>query len=52
MLDKMVASEEFDKLTTRALFIVEHFGVVNASFGGRVQKLLGSFQRDTADLRT
>src|SRR2546428_13988757 len=48
-LDKMVASEEFDKLTTRALFIVEHFGVVNASFGGRVQELLGSFQRDTAD---
>jgi polyisoprenoid-binding protein YceI len=43
---------EFDKLATRALFIVEHFGVVNASFGGRVQKLLGSFQRDTADLPT
>jgi hypothetical protein len=51
-LDKMVASEEFDKLVTRALFIVEHFGVVNASFGGRVQKLLGSFQADTADLLT
>jgi len=51
-LDKMIASEEFDRLSTRALFIVENFGVVNASFGGRVQKLLASFQRDTADLRT
>ena len=37
-LDRMIASE--------------HFGVVNASFGGRVQKLVTSFQRDTADLRT
>lgn len=51
-LDKMVSSEEFDKQLTRAASVVEHLGVVNASFGGRVQKLLGSFQRDTADLRT
>ena len=47
----MVATEEFDKLLTRALVVVEHLGVVNASFGARVQKLLASFQRDTADLR-
>src|SRR2546428_9386009 len=51
-LGKMVASEEFDKLVTRALFIVEHFGVGNASFGGRVPQVLGSFPRETADLRT
>ena len=50
-LDRMVATEEFDKLLTRALVVVEHLGVVNASFGARVQKLLASFQRDTADLR-
>ncbi|HEV8653896.1 MAG TPA: hypothetical protein VGR85_00085 [Candidatus Limnocylindria bacterium] len=51
-LDRMIASDEFDKLVTRALFVVDQLGVVNASVGGRVQKLLGSFQRDTADLRT
>ena len=51
-LDKMMASEEFDKHVTRAQSVVDHLGVVNASFGGRVQKLLGSFQRDTADLRS
>ena len=51
-LDRMIASEEFDKLLTRALFVVDHIGVVNASFGGRLQKLLASVQRDTADLRT
>src|SRR2546428_3524812 len=51
-LDRMVASDEFNRLATRALFIVDNFGVVNASFGGRVQKLLASFQGDTGDLRT
>ena len=50
-LDRMTASEEFDKLITRAMSIVDHLGVVNASFGGRVQKLVASFERDTADLR-
>jgi hypothetical protein len=51
-LDRMVASEAFDRLVARSLLVVEHFGVVNAALGGRVQTVLGLFQESTADLRT
>ena len=51
-LDEMVASEEFDRLVARSLFVVEHLGVVNAALGGRVQRILDLFQDGTADLRS
>lgn len=50
-LDAMIASDEFVRLTTRAQNIVENFGVVNCFLGGEVQRQIGTFLQDTADLR-
>jgi hypothetical protein len=50
-LDAMVASPEFQRLMTRAQTIVEHFGVVNCFFGEELQRQVGTFIPDTADLR-
>ena len=50
-LDAMVASQEFQRLSTRAQAIVEHFGVVNCFLGPEVARQVGTFLPDTADLR-
>ena len=47
----MVASQEFQRLMTRAQTIVEHFGVVNCFFGEELQRQVSTFIPDTADLR-
>lgn len=50
-LDQMVATDEFQRLATRAQMIVDDFGVVNATLGAGIEKSLNSFLSDTADLR-
>ena len=50
-LDAVVASQEFQRLATRAQSIVEHFGVVNCFVGHEVERQVGTFLQDTADLR-
>ena len=50
-LDQLVASDEFQRLITRAQTVVENFGVVNALFGQEVQKTMATYLPDTADLR-
>ena len=50
-LDALVASAAFQKSMTRGQAIVEHFGTVNCQMGAELQKQMGSFLSDTADLR-
>ena len=50
-LDTMVASTEFQRITTRAQISVEHVGVVNCILGQELEKQMGTFLPDTADLR-
>jgi hypothetical protein len=50
-LDTIVASQEFQRLVTRAQSIVEHFGVVNCVMGTEVENQVGTFLQDTMDLR-
>ena len=50
-LDQMLASTEFQRLITRAQTIVENFGVVPCMLGQELQRQMGSFLPDTADLR-
>ncbi len=50
-LDAMVASQEFQRLVTRAQIIVENFGVVNCVIGPEVENQVGTFLGDTSDLR-
>ena len=50
-LDAMVASQEFLRLSTRAETIVERFGVVNCVLGQELQRQMGAFLQDSADLR-
>ena len=49
-LDALTNSDEFQRLVTRANAIVEHFGVVNCSLGDEVQRQVGTFLQDIADL--
>ncbi len=51
-LDAMVASDEFQRLALRAQSVVTKFGVVNLVMGGQMQRQMGSFLQDTADLRS
>ena len=50
-LGALVASAEFQRSMRRAEAIVEHFGVVNCNMGAELQRQMGSFLQDTADLR-
>ena len=50
-LAQMTASDEFQRLVTRAQTIVEHFGVVEGLMGQALQGQMQSFLPDTADLR-
>ena len=50
-LGGMAASEEFQRLITRAQTIVEHFGVVNCAMGQELERQMATFLQDTADLR-
>jgi hypothetical protein len=50
-LDALVASAAFQRSMTRGQAIVEHFGTVNCQMGAELQKQMGSFLSDTADLR-
>lgn len=50
-LDNMVASEDFQRLAIRAETAVDHFGVVNCFTGQEVQRAVGTFMQDIADLR-
>jgi len=50
-LDALLGSPEFQKAMTRAQAIVEHFGVVNCQMGAQLERQMGSFLPDTADLR-
>ena len=43
--------EEFQRRTTRAMTIVDGVGVITAFTGGRLAEVMGSFEKDTADLR-
>ena len=49
-LDAMVASDEIQRLVTRAQFIVESFGVVNCIIGSEVERQMETFLADTMDL--
>jgi len=42
---------EFQRRTTRAATIVDSVGVISAFTGGRLAEVMGSFEKDTADLR-
>jgi hypothetical protein len=50
-LDAIVASEEFNRIMTRAQVVVDHVGVVNALLGEQLQGQMGTFLTDTADVR-
>jgi hypothetical protein len=50
-LDAMVASTEFQRVITRAQMIVENMGVINCSLANELQRQMGTFLGDTADLR-
>jgi hypothetical protein len=43
--------DEFARRTTRAAQIVDGVGVITAITGGRLTEVMGSFEKDTADLR-
>jgi hypothetical protein len=45
------ADAEFERRTLRASTIVDSVGVIMAYTGGRVAELMGSFEKDIADLR-
>ena len=45
------ADVEFERRTLRASTIVDSVGVIMAYTGGRVAELMGSFEKDIADLR-
>jgi hypothetical protein len=50
-LAKLRGEEEFQRTTTRATQIAESVGVITAFTGGRLAEVMGSFEKDTADLR-
>ena len=50
-LSQMVASDEFQRLLTRATAIVSNLGAVPCFMGEEVQRRVGTFEQDTADLR-
>ena len=50
-LDAMIASSEFQRITTRAQVSVENLGVVNCFLGQELERQMGTFLPDTADLR-
>jgi hypothetical protein len=50
-LDTMVATEEFNRIVTRAQVAVDHIGVVNCLLGEQLQSQMSTFLSDTADLR-
>jgi hypothetical protein len=43
--------DEFARNVTRATQIVESVGVISAFTGARLAEMMGSFEKDTADLR-
>ncbi len=43
--------DEFARMTTRASQIAESVGVIAAVTGGRLAEVMGTFEKDTADLR-
>jgi hypothetical protein len=43
--------DEFQRRTTRANTIVDGLGVITAFTGARLAEVMGSFEKDTADLR-
>jgi hypothetical protein len=49
-LDRIRATDEFERLTTRAQLIVENFGVVHAATGGEIEKQMGVFLEASRDL--
>ncbi len=49
-LNQMRYSEEFLRLSARASFVVDDYGVVGAYIGEDVQRLYSNFQQQTSDL--
>jgi hypothetical protein len=50
-LDAMVASVEFQRITTRAQVSVENVGVVNCLLGQELERQMATFLPDTAGVR-
>ena len=49
-LDRIRASEEFDRFVLKAGMVVQHVGVVSATTGAELNRQLGVFEQVTADL--
>jgi hypothetical protein len=49
-LDELVRSEEFERVATRAGFIVESFGVVPAYCGEGIQRPMATYQQAATEL--
>lgn len=47
---RIMESEEFENLSTRASLIVEHFGVVPALIGERLQRGMAQYQQQASEL--
>jgi hypothetical protein len=49
-LDRIRASDEFQRVITRAQLIVENFGVVSAGTGGEIERQMGVFLEAAGEL--
>ncbi len=49
-LSRVRTSEEFLRLSQRSALVVARFGVVGAFFGDELNRLLGTFQQNAAEL--
>ncbi len=49
-LRKLRASDEFQRLNTRGLLVVQNFGVVDAHIGDGLARLFGTFQQQASEL--
>lgn len=49
-LARVRASEEFDRIILRATMVVQRVGVVAATTGAELNRQLGEFERQSADL--
>jgi hypothetical protein len=49
-LDRLRASQEFQRLNTRGGAVVSNLGVVNAVIGEELNRQFGSYESDIADL--
>jgi hypothetical protein len=49
-LDQMVASQEFNRLATRAQLTVENFGIVNCWLGDEIQQQMATFMQAAGEL--